>query len=114
MPLITFDLTIGTKKVERLNLSHNAISDIRRGVIGNLTRLSILDLSNNKLSDLTSDKEFFKLPPNASEVYLSDNRLGNLPWKYIANATNLRVLDLRRNNFNIINKDVTNMIMKIP
>lgn len=30
MPIITFDLTVGTKKLEKLNLSNNAISDIRR------------------------------------------------------------------------------------
>ncbi|KAJ8983099.1 hypothetical protein NQ317_001842 [Molorchus minor] len=30
MPVITFDLTIGTSKLEKLNLSHNAIADIRK------------------------------------------------------------------------------------
>lgn len=31
MPLITFDLVHGGSKFEKLNLSHNAIADIRRG-----------------------------------------------------------------------------------
>lgn len=31
MPVLTTDITVGTSKVERLNLSNNAISDIRKG-----------------------------------------------------------------------------------
>lgn len=31
MPVLTYDLTFGTKKVEKLNVSHNYINDIRRG-----------------------------------------------------------------------------------
>lgn len=31
MPLITYDLVFGSSKLEKLNLSHNAIADIRRG-----------------------------------------------------------------------------------
>lgn len=31
MPVLTMDITVGTSKVEKLNLSHNAISDIRKG-----------------------------------------------------------------------------------
>ena len=31
MPVVTFDLTFGTSKVKKLNLSHNSIADLRRG-----------------------------------------------------------------------------------
>lgn len=31
MPVLTSDLTVGTGKAEILNISHNAISDIRKG-----------------------------------------------------------------------------------
>lgn len=30
MPLLTYDLVFGTSKVEKLNMSHNSIADIRR------------------------------------------------------------------------------------
>jgi Leucine-rich repeat (LRR) protein len=31
MPVVTFDLVFGTSKVQKLNLAHNSISDIRKG-----------------------------------------------------------------------------------
>lgn len=31
MPVLTYDIVFGTQQVEKLNLSHNAIADIRRG-----------------------------------------------------------------------------------
>lgn len=31
IPVITYDLTFGTGKLEKLNMSHNAIADIRKG-----------------------------------------------------------------------------------
>lgn len=31
MPVVTFDLVFGTSKLEKLNLSYNAIGDIRKG-----------------------------------------------------------------------------------
>lgn len=33
MPVLTMDLTVGTKKMKKLNLSHNAIADIRPGIV---------------------------------------------------------------------------------
>lgn len=32
MPVLTFDIVFGTSKVEKLNLSHNSIADIRKGL----------------------------------------------------------------------------------
>ncbi|KAH1014820.1 hypothetical protein HUJ05_012645 [Dendroctonus ponderosae] len=71
IPVITYDLTFGTSKLEKLNMSHNAIADVRKGVIGNLTSAKLLDLSYNKLHDLTSDPDFFRLPPNISSLLLA-------------------------------------------
>lgn len=36
MPVVTFDLVFGTSKLEKLNLSHNVIGDIRKGKFANL------------------------------------------------------------------------------
>lgn len=130
MPVLTTDITIGTSKVEKLNLSHNAISDIRKGileklsnelkcklfnflgVIGNLTMLKSLDLSYNKLHDLNSEVDFFQLPENISEIYLTKNVLSNLPWKNVRNATQLKLLDIRDNHFEEFGQELTEMVKR--
>lgn len=35
MPVVTFDLVFGTSRVEKLNLSHNVIADVRKGECAN-------------------------------------------------------------------------------
>lgn len=82
------------------------------GVTGNLTRLKYLDLSYNKLYDLSSEKELFELPKNISEIYLAKNLLTDLPLKNIKNATQLRTLDIRNNHFEEFAPDLTNMVIK--
>ncbi|CAG5092043.1 Similar to atk: Protein artichoke (Drosophila melanogaster) [Cotesia congregata] len=89
MPVVTFDLTTGTKKVEALNLSHN-------DVIGNLTSLKTLDLSDNELSDL-SEEFVFEPPENLTNLYLSGNHFSQLPVSKILAMPNLKVLDLKNN-----------------
>lgn len=81
------------------------------GVIGNLTRLELLDLSYNKLHDLTSDLDFFKLPENISTVILAGNELTELPWKNFKNLTKLKVLDLKENQLNKIAQEAVEMVI---
>ncbi|XP_041981514.1 chaoptin [Aricia agestis] len=99
LPVLTFDLTHGTKKVKKLNLSGNYINDIRNNVIGNLTSLELLDLSNNQLQDLesrTSDSKII-FPENITELYLHNNSLETLPIGSIQKAAALKTLDVRHN-----------------
>ncbi|XP_045529109.1 chaoptin isoform X1 [Pieris brassicae] len=99
IPVLTLDLTIGAKKVKKLNLSGNYINDIRSNVLGNFTSLEVLDVSNNQLKDLvsrTADSKF-QLPQNITHLYLQNNSLAVLPIDNIAKAQNLRVLDVRHN-----------------
>ncbi|XP_046617159.1 chaoptin [Neodiprion virginianus] len=109
MPVITFDLTVGTRKVKRLNLSHNNINEIRKYVIGNLTSLEYLDLSYNDLSDI-SEPNVFQDPANLSEVYLNDNHLTSIPLDKIIPMEHLRVLDLRDNEFGSFNIELLKII----
>ncbi|XP_012289088.1 protein artichoke [Orussus abietinus] len=98
MPVVTFDLTVGAKKVTFLNLSHNNINEIRRYVIGNLTSLATLDLSYNDISDLGGE-EVFTPPRNLSNLFLGHNTLTHLPLAKILPMPNLKILDLEFNNF---------------
>lgn len=99
MPVLTYDLTFGTRRLRLLNVSHNAINDIRRGVLGNLTALQTLDLSFNALEDLAAEPHIFDLPENLTNLYLVGNRLRRLPSAPLLKAANLSVLDLRSNEF---------------
>lgn len=58
-----------------------------------------MDLSYNKLEDISSDNETFRLPENITEIYLSNNILSTLPWGHIQNSTNLNLIDITYNQF---------------
>ncbi|KAL0859010.1 hypothetical protein ABMA27_010865 [Loxostege sticticalis] len=99
IPVVTFDLTFGTKKLKKLNLAGNVINDVRSHVLGNLSSLEVLDLSHNNLDDLVSrtSEAKFNLPENITELYLSNNVLLTLPIDSIARSKRLQVLDVRNN-----------------
>lgn len=82
------------------------------GVLGNITRLRVLDISHNKLEDLTSEPGLFTLPKNMSEIYLSHNNLRDLPWKNVKAASGLTTLDIAYNNFEMFGKELTEMVVK--
>lgn len=64
------------------------------GVIGNLSSLSVLDLSHNELKDLT-ESHIFDVQPKLSELYIENNHLVAIP---IEKLEHLDVLDVRYNN----------------
>lgn len=100
MPVLTYDLSFGTKKVTNLNVSHNYINEIRRrklftngdcrnsyhritclyfvfffffslDVLSNLTLLETLDLSYNELKDLAAENEKYELILPKNLTFLS-------------------------------------------
>lgn len=77
---------------------------------GNLTRLRVLDLSHNKLGDITTDEEVFKLPVNLSELYLTGNSINTLPWRNLKNVSRLEVLDVRDNGFDAFGPELMKMV----
>ncbi|CAK1548835.1 unnamed protein product [Leptosia nina] len=99
IPVVTFDLTIGSKKVRKLNLAGNHINDIRSNVLGNLTSLEVLDLSNNDIKDLVSRtaESKLQLPENLTHLYVQNNSLEVLPIDNIVKSKRLKVLDVRHN-----------------
>ncbi|XP_050359015.1 chaoptin-like [Nymphalis io] len=112
IPVVTFDITFGGKKLKKLNLSNNYINDIRNNVLGNLTSLEIIDLSNNQLKDLvsrTSDTTF-NLPDNITEMYLRNNTLEVLPVDSLVKAKFLKLLDVRKNYLTSFYPEIVKMI----
>ncbi|XP_061381210.1 chaoptin-like [Danaus plexippus] len=112
IPVVTFDITHGGKKIKRLNLSWNYINDIRNNVLGNLTSLEMLDLSHNQLKDLvsrTSDSKF-NLPENITELYINDNVLEVLPVNELLKSKLLNKLDVRHNLLTSFYPELVKMI----
>ncbi|XP_038217636.1 chaoptin [Zerene cesonia] len=99
IPVVTYELTRGAKRLRKLNLAGNYINDIRSNVLGNLTSLEVLDLSNNQIKDLVSRSADtkFHLPENITHLYLQNNSLEVLPIENIDKSRYLKVLDVRHN-----------------
>lgn len=98
MPVLTYDITFGTKKLLKLNVSNNQINELRRGVISNFTSLQSLDLSHNELSNLMSEEHIFDLPKNLSSLDISHNQIYHLPFANVVKTVSLKYVDLRNNN----------------
>lgn len=76
------------------------------GVLGNLTSLEDLDISNNDLHDLVTEANIFNLPENITNLRLGHNALRQIPAKNIAKAKNLKLLDIRGNDFESIDYEI--------
>ncbi|EDW91002.2 chaoptin [Drosophila yakuba] len=98
MPILTYDITFGTKKLVKLDVSHNQINDLRKGVISNFTSLQSLDMSHNDLANLKSEEHIFDLPQNLSHLDLSHNRIYHLPFANLVKVKSLKYVDLTNNS----------------
>lgn len=98
MPVLTYDITFGTKKLLKLNLSHNSINELRRGVLGNFTRLQYFDLSNNELTNLQSEEHIFDLPQNLTTILLNNNRIYKLNFTKFLKEPKFEKIDLSNNS----------------
>lgn len=77
-----------------LNLSHNNLTGALQGEIRFLSKLQVLDLSNNQFTGVPAEVGQLS---DLRELDLSDNDLTGLPLE-IGNLSKLKVLDLRGNN----------------
>nr|XP_015216979.1 PREDICTED: toll-like receptor 8 [Lepisosteus oculatus] len=73
----------------------------------NLTNLSYLDISYNKLNKIPSTV-YASLPQNISKLCLSHNELTCFDWEELKHLRQLKVLDLQHNKLTKVSADLTN------
>ncbi|KAK7500304.1 hypothetical protein BaRGS_00008527, partial [Batillaria attramentaria] len=79
-----------------LYLQTNKISMLKNGVFGNLTNLTLLNISNNHMTSAQSNS-FLGLR-NLQCLYLCNNKLDNIPTELFEPLTSLTNLSLRNNH----------------
>jgi Leucine-rich repeat (LRR) protein len=110
IPVLTFDITFGTKKLKSLNLSHNAIIDVRKYVVGNLSALEVLDLSNNKLTNLNDPDAPFNLPENITHLYLQNNEIFKMNYTKATSLMNIKEINVENNQLMHLNSSMITAI----
>lgn len=84
--------------LRELNLKGNHLSEV--APLGNLSSLTVLDLSSNQLSALHRD--VFKNITRLESLNLSNNQISVLPETLFNDLFNLKVVDLQANNLSKI------------
>jgi Leucine-rich repeat (LRR) protein len=83
---------------------------VRKFVIGNLTALEVLDMSNNKLTNLNDPDAPFDLPENVTHLYLQNNEIFRINYEKIEKLRNLKEINLENNQLINLNKSLIDEI----
>jgi adenylate cyclase len=92
--------------LQELRLSNMSIKKVPQSV-QNFRTLTRLDLSSNRIGDLT-DASLHHLP-GLQELRVKNNRMEGLPW-YFTHLRMLRFLDISNNKFQDVPEEVCNML----
>lgn len=113
---ISYIPVLPTYPVKSLYLSFNQINNISVGAFQNLTQLTVLDLSNNKLTKKSLDRDVFKGKygkdqddplKNLKTLDLAYNEMHSLSSDIFEHLPNLETLILCKNTFHVIDMTTT-------
>lgn len=100
--------------LKKLSLRLNTkLSKIHRGVFGNLVSLVVLDLSNCSFDQSSFDKHTFSNLTQLTELNLSRNKLSGLHSDWFSGLANLTDLDLSWNLISTIEDDQFNSLRRL-
>lgn len=102
------DYIFNQTNLEELNLSNNSIGGALQSQVGNLKKLKILNLSNNKFTGVPAEVGQLK---NLEILNLSNNQITGLPNE-LANLSNLKLLDLTGNEYSEV--DLAKIKLGLP
>lgn len=88
--------------LERIDLSHNRISNLDSRVLEHAPKLVYLNLDHNNFSDLNGSVSALKVATQLTELHLSNNKLGSIPKELFLSLKNLKALYLQGNLISII------------
>lgn len=109
LPGTSFNLLYSLKN---LNLSHNIhLTNIHDNLLHELVKLEVLDVSYCGLKAISS--ELFLKSNSLKEVYLNHNSLSEIVDNLFVNMPNLTVIDLSYNNISSIKQSAFAFIMNI-
>ena len=112
--LPNFDAKLFNDRLTFINLSRNAIQNINRQALKNLSSLEEIDLSNNQLFSMHALRgvfsELFRYTRQIKVINLSSNKLTYLPTRTFASNINLKELDLSNNTLQQITFDISYLL----
>jgi Leucine-rich repeat (LRR) protein len=79
-------------------------------ILGNLTVLEILDLSNNRIKDLTDPDNPFILPMNLTHIYLQNNLIEKIDYERFKKLAYIQEINLENNLLERLNKTMVDLI----
>ncbi|XP_076063054.1 uncharacterized protein LOC143038054 isoform X2 [Oratosquilla oratoria] len=105
---VTSDLLRGTKQITLLDLSHNALTAVRRGALEDCVLLERLDLSNNNI-DVIEDHAFLHLT-RLTDLRLETNHIVAVSGYSLGHLSRLRNLNLAHNFLLAVTADLLHQL----
>lgn len=95
---------LNLRYLEKMNASHNKLTEIQSSNFKNTPNLSDIDFSFNKISKLSANT--FENVPKMRTVNVSNNMISTIESKAFWQLSELEILDLSNNSIQTINDDL--------
>jgi Leucine-rich repeat (LRR) protein len=94
-----------------LQIASNNLTDVLDPAFGNLSKLELLDISQNEINGLPLEISNLK---NLRKLNLSKNKLKEIPGVALNGMTYLEELEISENQLEIVFKDLDGQTVNLP